>query len=241
MRLDAALVARGLTPTRARAQAAIGEGSVTVDGATATRPAQCVAAGAIIAVAPGASYVSRGGRKLEAAIEAFGIDATGAVAIDLGASTGGFTDVLLRRGAARVYAIDVGRGQFDATLRADARVIAHEGTHGRDVDATLVSEPVDLVVCDVSFISLTKALGPSLGLARGGARAAALVKPQFELGRDKIGKGGIVRASAADYARLRADIEAWFAAQGWSAGGWIESPIAGGDGNREFLIGAIKR
>jgi 23S rRNA (cytidine1920-2'-O)/16S rRNA (cytidine1409-2'-O)-methyltransferase len=241
MRLDAALVARGLAPTRARAQAAIEEGRVTVNGARAAKAAQRVAAAAVVIVEQGADFVSRGALKLAAALDAFAIDVTGAVAIDLGASTGGFTDLLLRRGAARVYAIDVGHGQLDASLRGDARVIAIEGMHGRDVSTALIAEAIDLVVCDVSFISLMKALAPSLALARRGARAAALVKPQFELGREKIGKGGIVRADAADYARLRADIEAWFEAAGWSVDGWIDSPVAGGDGERELLIGATKR
>lgn len=240
-RLDRALVARGLAPTRARAQAAIAEGRVSVDGAPATRAADRVAASAVIALVEDEGYVSRGAVKLAAALDAFGVDPAGATALDLGASTGGFTQALLRRGARRVYAIDVGRGQLAPAIAADARVVSIEKTHGRDVTRALVAEALDIVVCDVSFISLTKALGPSLALARAGARAAVLVKPQFELSPDRIGKRGIARIDAAGRAALETRIEAWLDGEGWSADGWIMSPIAGGDGNQEMLVGATKR
>jgi len=240
-RLDMALVARGLAPTRARAQAAIAAGRVSVDGAVATRPSQRVAPSAAIAVMEDEGFVSRGAVKLAAALTAFGIDPEGAVAIDLGASTGGFTDVLLRRGARRVYAIDVGRGQLAPVIAADPRVVPIEKTHGRDVTAAHVGDAPDIVVCDVSFISLTKALGPSLALARPGARAAILVKPQFELSPREIGKGGLARLDADGRAALMARIAAWLGGEGWSVDGWIESPIAGGDGNVEMVVGATKR
>ena len=238
-RLDQALVAAGLAPSRSRAQALISEGHVTVDGARATRASMAVGPEAALEVAGGAGrWVSRGALKLAHALETFALDPTGAVALDLGASTGGFTEVLLHAGAAAVWAVDVGHGQLDATLRADPRVRLIEGLNARDLTADHVPAP-DWITADLSFISLAKALPPALDLARSGAVLVALVKPQFEVGPAFVGKGGIVRDAAA-IGRARADVAAFLAGEGWSVIGETESPITGGDGNVEYLIAAVK-
>jgi 23S rRNA (cytidine1920-2'-O)/16S rRNA (cytidine1409-2'-O)-methyltransferase len=241
-RLDQLLVERRLFPSRARAQEAIRAGLVSVGGAPATKPSVHVDSAVEIAVAGDVHpYVSRGGRKLEWALRLFEIDPAGRICLDLGASTGGFTDVLLRNGAARVYAVDVGTGQLHPSLAADPRVANLECIHAKDLDRKLIPQPVDLIVCDVSFISLKQALPPALGLAAPRARLVALVKPQFEVGRSRIGKGGIVRPGYANTYGAAEDIRDWLAAQpGWAVLGLAESPITGGDGNREFLIGAIR-
>ena len=184
-------------------------------------------------------WVSRGGIKLEHGLSHFGFDVTGAVALDVGSSTGGFTDVLLSRGAARIYAVDVGTNQLAWKLRQDPRVIVHEQTNARSLDASIVPEPVDVVVCDASFISVAKVLEAPLKLARRGAKLVALIKPQFEAGREEVGKGGVVRDRAV-HERVCADAQAWVQSQGWAVLGVTPSPITGPEGNVEFLLGAEK-
>jgi 23S rRNA (cytidine1920-2'-O)/16S rRNA (cytidine1409-2'-O)-methyltransferase len=237
VRLDQLLVQRDLAPSRERAQALILAGVVRVDGGRADRAAAPVAEDAQLAVEAGPKYVSRGGDKLAGALDALGLDVAGKVAIDVGSSTGGFTDVLLQRGALRVHAIDVGKGQLDWGLRQDARVVVHEGVNARE--AVPVEESVDLVVADVSFISLRLALPPSLGKLRDGGDLIALVKPQFEAGRDAVGKGGIVRdpdARAAAVVAVADDL----AKRGMGVIAVTPSPIAGREGNREIFIHARK-
>ena len=192
----------------------------------------------VTSAGPAHPYVSRGGVKLAAALDAFGYDPAGRVALDLGASTGGFTDVLLRRGANKVYAVDVGHGQLHTRLAGDPRVINLEGVHAKDLSDEHIPEPVEMIVCDVSFISLAKALPGALGLADADAVLAALVKPQFEVGRENIDKGGIVRHEDIRLAAL-AEVSDWVARQpGWRVDAVMDSPIEGGDGNKEFLLGA---
>jgi len=238
-RLDIAVVERGLLPSRARARDAILRGIVAVDGVPATRPAMTVAETAAIALLdPAVHYVSRGAQKLIAALDHFGYSPAGRVALDLGASTGGFTEVLLERGVAKVHAIDVGAGQLHPKLANDPRVVSREGLNARHLGAADIGEAVAAVTADVSFISLRLVLPPALALAAPGAWGVFLAKPQFEVGRAALGKGGIVRDTAV--AREAAEGIASFLAEtpGWLVDGMIESPIAGGDGNREFLIGA---
>jgi 23S rRNA (cytidine1920-2'-O)/16S rRNA (cytidine1409-2'-O)-methyltransferase len=234
------MVERGLAPSRARAQSLIRGGLVKVDGGLETRPGARVAVGAAINLDAGAPrYVSRGALKLAAALDHFGLPVSGVVALDVGASTGGFTEVLLARGAARVYAVDVGHGQLDPVLRTDVRVVSLEGCDARRLDRTLIAEPVGAIVADVSFISLGKALAVPLSLASADAWLVALIKPQFEVGPGAIGKGGIVRDAAA---RRRAveGVRAWIAGAGWRVREVIASPIRGGSGNEEFLLGAVR-
>jgi len=183
-------------------------------------------------------YVSRGGMKLEAALDAFNIDPAQKICLDLGASTGGFCDVLLRGGAAKIYAVDVGRGQLHDKIASDPRVVNLEQTHAKDLSQALVPDAIDIIVCDVSFISLKKALPYALALAKEGAALAALIKPQFEVGREGIGKGGLVKEGLAE--PVAQEMRVWVEQQGWRVTGLIDSPIAGGDGNKEFLIGAVK-
>lgn len=241
-RLDVALVTRGLAPSRSRARDLIERGLVLIDGRVAEKAGDLVAAQAVLTIRPGSGVdlVSRGALKLQAALGHYKFDAAGRVAIDVGASTGGFTQVLLEAGAARVYAVDVGHGQLSPRLRADPRVVCLEGTDARRLDRTLVPQAAGAIVADVSFISLTKALGPALALAGDGAWLIALVKPQFEAGREAIGKGGIVREEAARMSALDT-VRRWLANQPrWTVLDAIPSPIAGGDGNQEFLIGATR-
>jgi 23S rRNA (cytidine1920-2'-O)/16S rRNA (cytidine1409-2'-O)-methyltransferase len=238
-RLDIALAARGLVRSRTEAQRAIEAGLVTVGGRVATKASQAVGDDDPIALSgPTDPYVSRGGLKLSHALDHLGIDVDGRLALDIGASTGGFTDVLLRRGVRKVYAVDVGHGQLDPSLEDDPRVVSLERLNVREVDATFVPEPVELIVCDVSFIGLRVALPAALALAAPGADLVALIKPQFEVGPSGVGKGGIVRDPALH--RQACDtIRDWLAAQpGWTVRGIVDSPIEGGDGNREFLIAA---
>ena len=238
MRLDQRLVELGLAPSRARARALIEAGAVTVDGTVAAKPAQAVDAEARVEVTGEAlPWVGRGALKLLHALDAFGLAPSG-LALDVGASTGGFTQVLLARGAARVYALDVGHGQLHPTLAADPRVTSLEGVNAREIPAGLVP-PVDWVTADVSFISLEKALPGALALAKPGAVLVALIKPQFEAGREAVGRGGIVRDGRV-HAAVCARICDWLGAQGWQVTGVIPSPIEGGDGNREFLVAARK-
>jgi 23S rRNA (cytidine1920-2'-O)/16S rRNA (cytidine1409-2'-O)-methyltransferase len=241
MRLDEALVARGLVASRARARDLVRRGLVQVCGKVVTKPAYAVRDGARLELAAGApAYVSRGAEKLVAALDAFALDPAGRTALDIGASTGGFTDVLLRRGAVRVYAVDVGRGQLAPRLAADPRVVALQETDARRLDRALVREPIGCVVADASFISLTLALPAALALSAPGAWLAALIKPQFEAGRAAVGKGGIVR-DARDREAAVARVREWLAAQpGWRVLGVMESPILGGSGNAEHLIGAVR-
>ena len=183
-------------------------------------------------------WVSRGGIKLDHGLTHFRFDVSGAVALDVGSSTGGFTDVLLRRGAAKVYAVDVGTNQLAWKLRQDPRVIVHEQTNARNLDSSIIREPIDIVVCDASFISLGKVLEAPLKLARAGAKLVALVKPQFEAGREEVGKGGVVRDPEI-HARVCAQAEAWVQSRGWAVLGVTPSPITGPEGNVEFLLGAV--
>lgn len=236
-RLDVELVSRGLAPTRTQAREAIEAGKVSVDGVVASKPGQLVSDGSRIDAEAAHPWVSRGGLKLDHGLKTFGIDPSGQHCLDLGASTGGFTDVLLTRGARRVVAVDVGTGQLHPRLRADPRVVSLESTDARNLDAAMVIEPPTLIVCDASFIGLAKLLSRPLSLAAPRATLVALFKPQFEVGRDNIGKGGIV-SDAAAVAAARAELERWLEAVDWPVHNWTESPIAGGDGNREALFTA---
>ena len=240
MRLDLALVARGLAPTRARARDAIRRGTVSVDGTVSARPGADVPDAAALALDdPAAGYVSRAALKLIAGLDAFGIDPTGLNALDVGASTGGFTQVLLERGARHVTALDVGHGQLHPSLRDDGAVHVVEGVNARDLTPDHLLMPPELIVADVSFISITIALPPALKLAASGARCVLLVKPQFEAGRDGVGKGGIVAPALA--AAMAERLRDWLNERpGWRALGLVPSPIEGGDGNREWLLGGAK-
>jgi 23S rRNA (cytidine1920-2'-O)/16S rRNA (cytidine1409-2'-O)-methyltransferase len=239
LRLDQLMTARGLAPTRSRARDLIKRGLVTVAGQVERRAGVDVAEDAEIAVAEEWSgYVSRGALKLEAALDRFGFDCKGRIALDIGASTGGFVQVLLRRGAARVYAVDVGSGQLHPEIAIDERVRNLENVDARSLGPALIPEPVDAITADVSFISLTKALPAALSLAAPGAWAVALIKPQFEAGREHVGKGGLVKDEAVR-ARVVDQIADFFRAlPGWHVVGVMPSPITGRSGNIEFLIGA---
>ncbi|MBI3674400.1 MAG: TlyA family RNA methyltransferase [Rhizobiales bacterium] len=240
LRLDELLVIRGLYASRARARDAVRRGAIKVAGAVETRPARLLAADAGIEADDAASpYVSRAALKLIHGLDHFGIAVASRSCLDLGASTGGFTQVLLERGAAQVTVIDVGHGQLAAEIAANPRVTSIEGLNARDLAAMHLSRPVDLVVCDVSFISLKLALPPALALARAGAHLVALIKPQFEAGREVLGKGGIV-SDPAIHDRVCREVAAFLEASDWTVLGLAPSPIAGGDGNREFLIAATK-
>ena len=237
-RIDQLLVERGLAESRTRAQALIMAGLVFVGERKVAKPGEQVAADAAIAVrGRDHPWVSRGGIKLAHGLDHFDWDVTGAVAIDVGSSTGGFTDVLLSRGAARVYAVDSGTNQLAWKLRQDDRVIVHEQTSARILTEAHIPGPVDLVVCDASFIGLAKVLEVPLRFARPGARLLALIKPQFEAGRGEVGKGGVVRDPAV-HARVCDEVAAWLNDIGWSVDGVTQSPITGPEGNVEFLIGA---
>ena len=240
-RLDLALVARGLVATRAKARDLIARGEVRVDGEIVRKPASGVREEQLIAVdAQAAAQVSRGAVKLTAALEQFGLDPAGRVALDVGASTGGFTQVLLKRGAARVYAVDVGQGQLHETLKDDPRVVALEQCDARTLDRVLVREAIGAIVVDVSFISLIKALPAALALAAPGCWIVALVKPQFEVGREGVGKGGIVR-DPEQRDRALITVRDWLAAQPqWKVIGDMPSPIEGGSGNVEYLLAGIR-
>jgi 23S rRNA (cytidine1920-2'-O)/16S rRNA (cytidine1409-2'-O)-methyltransferase len=239
-RLDILLVEKNLAPTRSRAADLVRLGAVSVGGVKAVKPGMLVASDASIEVASEAlPYVSRGALKLEAALEAFGFEAKGRVALDLGASTGGFTEVLLARGAEKVYAVDVGTAQLHEKLRGDARVISLEGTDARAVDSALVGDEIGAIVADLSFISLAKALPAALRLAAPGAWLIALVKPQFEVGRAGVGKGGIVRDPERRREALAGVRRFISETPGWTVTDEMVSPILGKDGNEEFLIGAV--
>jgi 23S rRNA (cytidine1920-2'-O)/16S rRNA (cytidine1409-2'-O)-methyltransferase len=240
MRVDQLLVDRGLAESRAKAQALVLAGLVFSGERKVDKAGQGLAPDAPLEVRGRAHpWVSRGGIKLAHALDHFGWDMTGAVALDVGSSTGGFTDVLLQRGAAKVFAVDVGTNQLAWTLRQDPRVNVHEQTNARYLTSDIVTEPVDIVVCDASFISLAKVLDTAIDFAKPGGRLVALVKPQFEAERSEIGKGGVVR-DAAVHARVCAAAAAWVVSRGWTVEGVVPSPITGPEGNVEFLLAARK-
>lgn len=236
IRADQLLVDHGLAESRARAQALILAGLVFLGDRKIEKAGQQVADDAELDVrGRDHPWVSRGGIKLAHALDAFGIDVTGFVAIDVGSSTGGFTDVLLTNGAARVYAIDSGTNQLAWKLRSDDRVIVHEQTSARILTDAHVPEPVDIIVCDASFISLAKVLERPIGFARPGAHLVALVKPQFEARREEVGKNGVVRDPAV-HQRVCDEAGLWVQRQGWTVTGLTQSPITGPQGNIEFLL-----
>ena len=239
-RLDLLLVEQGLAPTRARAQALILAGQVVVDDQRVDKPGTRVSAEAQLRLkGEPMPYVSRGGLKLQAALRHFHLDVRGAVAADVGASTGGFTDCLLQAGAVKVYALDVGKGQLHQRLRDDARVVSREGVNARFLTAEQLPEPVGVLVADVSFISLTQVLAAVVPFLAPGGLLVALVKPQFEAGRDQVGKGGVVRDDAVRaeaVARVRSVAESL----GLQVIGTLDSPVHGPAGNREVLLAARK-
>lgn len=237
-RADLVLVERGLAESRARAQALILAGLVYEGTKRVEKPGDGVAQPEALSVrGRDHPWVSRGGLKLVKGLDHFGIDPAGLVGLDVGASTGGFTDVLLHRGAAKVYAVDVGHGQLAWSLRQDPRVVVLERTNARHLDRALIPDPVGIVVCDASFIGLETVLPAALALAAPGARLVALIKPQFEVGPDRVGKGGVVRDPEL-HREVCDRIAAWLAARpGWQVLGITESPITGPEGNVEFLIG----
>ncbi|HEX8126483.1 MAG TPA: TlyA family RNA methyltransferase [Allosphingosinicella sp.] len=238
IRADQMLVDRGLAESRAKAQALILAGLVFSGERKIEKAGQGLADDAPLEVrGKEHPWVSRGGIKLAHALEHFGWDVTGAVALDVGSSTGGFTDVLLQKGAAKVFAVDVGTNQLAWKLRQDPRVVVHEKTNARYLTDAVVSEPVDLIVCDSSFISLAKVLDKALDFARPGGGLIALVKPQFEAERTEIGKGGVVRDPAVHERVCRA-AEDWLGSRGWTVEGIARSPITGPEGNVEFLLAA---
>jgi 23S rRNA (cytidine1920-2'-O)/16S rRNA (cytidine1409-2'-O)-methyltransferase len=238
-RLDTMLVVRGLAESRAKAQALALAGVVYSGERRLDKPGQLLAEDTPLECrGRDHPYVSRGGVKLAHALDHFAIDPAGAVALDIGASTGGFTDVLLRRGAAKVFAVDVGHGQLDWRLRQDARVVVLERCNARHLTRNEIPQAPALVVCDASFIGLETVLPAALALAAPDARLVSLIKPQFEVGKGRVGKGGVVRDPAL-HAEVCTRIEAWLAARpGWTVLGVTESPIRGPDGNIEFLIAA---
>ena len=238
-RADRALVARGLFESRAKARAAIEAGGVTVDGRPVAKASDLIYESAEIAAEPAHPWVGRGALKLVHALDLWPVAAEGRAVLDVGASTGGFTEVCLARGAARVHAVDVGRGQLHPSLARDPRVVNLESVDGRTLTRALIPEPPGLIVADVSFISLTKALPAALALAAPGADLVALVKPQFELSPEQIGKGGLVKDEAARTQALEG-VRRFLEASGWAVQATADSPIAGGDGNREFLLWARK-
>jgi len=237
-RLDQIIVDRGLAESKTRAQALVMAGHVYIGDAKAQKPGQQIAEDAKISVrGSDHPWVSRGGIKLAHALEAFAIDVTDHVAIDVGSSTGGFTDVLLTNGAARVYAVDSGTNQLAWKLRQDPRVVVHEQTSARILTETHINEPIDLIVCDASFIGLTKVLERPLSFAKSKAQLIALIKPQFEAGREEVGKGGVVR-DADVHTRVCDEVKTWLTSQNWTVHGLTTSPITGPQGNVEFLIWA---
>ena len=233
VRLDQVLVAQGLVPSRQRAQAMVRAGLVRVAGAVAARPDQMVDPSVSIGLDHAKAYVSRGGDKLAAALDAFGIDPAGRVCLDVGASTGGFTDILLQRGAARVMAVDVGYGQLAWSLRQDPRVTVLERVNIRHLERLPI--PADLAVIDVSFISLRLVLPRVRDLLSPPAEVVALVKPQFEVGKGAVGKGGIVR-DPEQHRRVLSELRQFAEESGYQVAGEIPSPILGAKGNREFLL-----
>jgi 23S rRNA (cytidine1920-2'-O)/16S rRNA (cytidine1409-2'-O)-methyltransferase len=240
IRIDQLLVERGLAESRTRAQALIMAGHVLLGDKRVDKAGKQVADDSEITVkGQDHPWVSRGGVKLAHALDVFGIDVARLVAMDVGSSTGGFTDVLLTNGAAKIYAVDSGTNQLAWKLRQDERVVVHEQTSARILTELHITEPVDLIVCDASFISLSKVLERPLSFARNGAQLVALIKPQFEAGRTEVGKGGVVR-DASVHVRVCAEVRDWLQSTGWAIKGLTESPITGPKGNVEFLVWAIK-
>ncbi len=240
-RLDEVLIKRGFYASRSRARDAILRSTVRVDGATAVKPAQNVAHDCHIEIMDEAQkYVSRSALKLKHALEHFKIDVTGLNALDIGASTGGFTQVLLEQGARHVTAIDVGHGQFVAWLKSRDRVTSIEGLNARDLAEEHLDRYIGIIVCDVSFISLKLALPQALALVQSGSRLIALIKPQFEAGREAVGRSGLV-TDPAEHARVCDEIVAFLESENWSVIGLAPSPLEGADGNQEFLVAALKR
>lgn len=238
-RIDLLLVERGVVDSRAKARAAVEAGLVRVDGKLITKPADTVDQYAEILAEAAHPWVGRGALKLIHALDLWPILVEGRVALDVGASTGGFTEVLLSRGAEAVFAVDVGRDQLHAKLRDDPRVVDLSGVDARALDETVISTPPTLVVSDVSFIALTKALPMALALAAPSADLVALIKPQFEAGRDFVGKGGLVKDPEV-ISRVEREVVGFLEATGWSVRGLTESPITGGDGQVERLVWATK-
>jgi 23S rRNA (cytidine1920-2'-O)/16S rRNA (cytidine1409-2'-O)-methyltransferase len=239
-RLDQLLVARGLAESRARAKAAIEAGGVTVDGVPAKAASQAVAEDVVVAYADAHRWVGRGALKLDHALSLWPVEVESRTVLDVGASTGGFTEVCLERGAARVFAVDVGSGQLHARVAADPRVINLEQTDARDLTPAVIPEAPGLIVCDASFIGLAKVLPVALSLAAPGADLVTLVKPQFEATGPGGTKKGVVRDAAAQQAALGA-VRDWLEGAGWAVQATTESPITGGDGNVEFLLWASRR
>ena len=240
LRADQLLVSRGLVESRSRAQALIMAGAVFSGERKLAKAGEMLAEDAPLEVrGRDHPWVSRGGIKLDHGLTHFGFDVTDAAALDVGSSTGGFTDVLLSRGAAKVHAVDVGTNQLAWKLRQDPRVEVHEQTNARHLDAAIIPDPVDIIVCDASFISLAKVLEAPLKLAKPGAKLVALIKPQFEAGREEVGKGGVVRDEAVRARVCEASAE-WVRSQGWKVLGVTASPITGPEGNVEYLLGAVK-
>jgi 23S rRNA (cytidine1920-2'-O)/16S rRNA (cytidine1409-2'-O)-methyltransferase len=229
-------VERGFAPTREKAQALVMAGRVRVDGAPARKPGTAMRADAEVEVLPGPAHVGRGALKLEGALDAFGIDPAGRIAVDVGASTGGFTETLLARGAQRVYAVDVGRGQLHASLARDPRVIVVDRVNARSLTTLHVPQPCGIATADVSFISVRKVLAPLHAVLAPDADAVVLVKPQFEVGRGQVGRGGIVRDPGLHVLALRTVADAAVADSGYAVRGACASPIAGTEGNREFFL-----
>lgn len=237
-RLDVLLVSRALVPSRAQARDAIEAGGVTVDGQVETSASRNVADDAVMTVEAAHDYVGRGALKLAQALDLWDVPVAGRIVLDVGASTGGFTEVCLRRGAARIHAVDVGHGQLHSRVAADPRVVNLERTDARMLDTTVMPEAPGLIVCDASFISLTKVLPAALALAAPDADLVTLVKPQFEMkSRADVGRGGVVRDEVARAAAL-ARVIAWLEGEGWRVLATADSPITGRDGNREYLLHA---
>ena len=239
IRADLVLVERGLFDSRAKARAAIETGGVRVDGQVLKKPSELIDSDAPIEAIAAHPYVGRGALKLEHALNHWPIEVTGRQVIDVGASTGGFTEVCLIRGAVKVYAVDVGQGPLHPRLASDGRVVNLERTDARNLDRSLITEPITVVVCDASFIGLAKVLPAALDLAEPGADLIALIQPQFEAGPTHVGKGGIVRDEATRHATAQS-VEHWLGQIGWTVRDRIESPITGGDGNVEYLVWAVK-
>jgi 23S rRNA (cytidine1920-2'-O)/16S rRNA (cytidine1409-2'-O)-methyltransferase len=234
-RLDVWLAEHGLAESREKAQALVMAGRVRLDGRPATKPGARVREGVAVDVAPGRAHVGRGALKLEGALDALGVDPRGRIAVDVGASTGGFTETLLARGALRVYAVDVGRGQLHEKLRQDPRVVVLDRTNARNLSADRLPERCALAVVDVSFISVRKILPALLSVLAPGAETVVLVKPQFEVGRFQVGRGGIVKDSALHLQALL-DVAAAAQAVGYAVRGACPSPLPGSEGNREFFL-----